>query len=76
MANRNTLHINHLTDFSAWLVADGWKVEEPNGAYEVLRARKGNRFMPIYQKHGAVHFSVADQFEGVMRAFLKFKRKD
>lgn len=71
MANRNTLHINHLPEFSAWLIKDGWKVEQPKGDYEVLRARKGKRFMPIYQKHDAIHLSFANEFSGVIFAFLK-----
>lgn len=52
MANRHTLHISKLEDFKDWLIKDGWEIEESQGFYEVLRARKPERKNPliVYKK--------------------------
>ena len=47
MANRNTLHRNHLPDFLEWLEAKGWKVSTPKGYYEVVRATRPGRQHPL-----------------------------
>lgn len=73
MANRHTLHISKLEDFKKWLVKDGWKIEEPKGVYEVLRARKQGRENPliIYTKADAKeHLSIMDRDSGIVGAFL------
>lgn len=77
MADRRTLHINKLEDFKKWLVNDGWRIEEPKGIYEVLRARKPGRkhLLLIYKKDSAKeHLSYLDRDEGVIRAFLRDKK--
>jgi len=74
MANRNTLHVNHLKDFSKWLTDKGWKLEKAKGEFEVLRARKGKRFFPIYTKHDSDHLSFANQFDHLVRSFLKQRK--
>lgn len=74
MADRRTLHINKLEDFKKWLVKDGWRIEEPKGIYEVLRARKPGRqhLLLIYKKDSAKeHLSFMDRDAGVIRAFLQ-----
>ena len=74
MADRSRLHINKLDAFSEWLIKDGWKLEEPKGAYEVLRARKDGRKNPliVYTKLEAKeHLSVMDRDCDVLGAFLK-----
>lgn len=78
MANRHTLHISKLEDFKKWLVKDGWEIEEPNGIYEVLRARKQGRQNPliVYTKADAKeHLSVMDRDSGVVGAFLRDCKK-
>ena len=74
MADRSRLHISKLDAFSEWLIKDGWKLEEPKGAYEVLRARKDGRKNPliVYTKLEAKeHLSVMDRDCDVLGAFLK-----
>ena len=79
MANRHTLPVTYLEGFKAWLVTDGWQVQEPKGDYEVLRATKNGRKYPllVYRRHDTnggkelVHYTVADRDMGVVMAFLK-----
>jgi hypothetical protein len=81
MANRNTLAVNQLEEFKAWLVKDGRKVQEPKGYYEVLRATKEGGKYPLivykrFDTNGVkelVHYTVLDRDMGVVRAFLKKK---
>lgn len=78
MANRSTLHISKLDAFKEWLVKDGWKLEEPKGRYEVLRARKQGRKNPllVYEKLDAKeHLSLLDRDTGVIGAFLRDSKK-
>ena len=78
MANRHTLHISKLEDFKKWLVKDGWEIEEPNGIYEVLRARKAGKKNPliVYTKADAKeHLSLMDRDSGVVGAFLRDCKK-
>lgn len=78
MANRYTLHKNSLEDFQKWLVADGWEIEKPKGIFEVLRARKAGRPQPliVYTKSDAKeHLTVMSRDIGVVRAFLRAKKK-
>lgn len=64
MANRHLLAVNKLDEFKDWLIQNGWKIEEPKGYYEVLRARKNTERLPliIYEraKENLVHLSVSD----------------
>lgn len=78
MANRYTLHKNSLEDFQKWLVADGWEIEKSKGIFEVLRARKAGRPQPliVYTKADAKeHLTVMERDIGVVRAFLRAKKK-
>lgn len=77
MANRNTLHINHVEKFKEWLKQDGWEIWDPKGPYEVLRAKKPGKKHPliVYKKDGAKeHLSVSGTNMGVVAAFLKDKK--
>ena len=79
MANRNTLSVKNLECFKKWLVADGWKIQEPKGCYEVLRATKDGKKYPliIYKRDttnggkNLVHYTVNDRDMGVIRAYLR-----
>lgn len=83
MANRNTLSVNHIDDFKAWLVADGFTLHEPVGFYEVIRATKPDRkhvflaYRKIQSGSGewGKHLTVADRDMGVVRAFLRDRNK-
>lgn len=77
MADRRTLHISKLEAFKKWLVEDGWRIEEPKGIYEVLRARKPGRrhLLMVYKKDRAKeHLSMLDRDAGVLMAFLRDKK--
>lgn len=79
MANRNTLSVDGLEDFKKWLITDGWKIQEPKGDYEVLRAVKEGKKHPliVYKKDNTnsgtklVHYTVCDRDVGVVRAYLR-----
>ncbi len=79
MANRHTLPVIYYEDFKAWLVTDGWQIQEPKGDYEVLRATKNGRKHPllVYCRNATnggkelVHYTVLDRDMGVVMAFLK-----
>lgn len=73
MAEMYILRKERLTDFSLWLQADGWVVEEPKGNAEVFRARKAGRKEPlsVYRKKGYnVTYSVPDRFVPIVQQFL------
>lgn len=80
MANRQTLHKSRLKAFAQWLVYDGWKIEEPKGEYEVLRATKKNKKKPllIYKtlKDNFEHYTYADEFNGIVKQFVKDVKSD
>ena len=79
MANRHIIAVNKLDDFKAWLVTDGWQIQEPKGDYEVLRATKNGRKHPllVYYRHDTnggkqlVHYTVADRDMSVAIAYCK-----
>lgn len=78
MATRSVLHMNKLDEFKKWLVSDGWTIEPVKGDYEVLRARKASRKIPlvVYQRNRAKeHLSVLDKDMGVIGAFLRDSKK-
>lgn len=81
MANRNTLSVNQVEKFKAYLVAEGWELQEPKGDYEVLRATKeGRKHTLIAYSRLATnggkqiqHLTLADRDMPIVRAFLKKK---
>lgn len=78
MANRYTLAIAKLDDFKEWLAKDGWQIQEPTGDFEVFRAVKQGRKHPlmIYKRMNApMHLSVMERDMGVVRAYLRERRK-
>lgn len=80
MANRHTLAITKLNDFVEWLISDGWKIKEPKGLYEVLRATKEGRKHPliVYERHPARsnlgHYTICDRDYGVVGAYIKDRK--
>lgn len=78
MPNRNIFHLNHLEEFTNWLIMDGWEICETKGLYEMLVARKSGRKHPLilYRKDRAKeHLTVRDVDISVVRAFFKDRRK-
>lgn len=47
MANRSSLHVDKLGDFTLWLMANGWQYQLPKGDYEVLRMWHHDHAMPL-----------------------------
>lgn len=47
MKNRTTVRHGMLPDLEAYLQQSGWRIEEPVGAYEVLRARNAKYPRPL-----------------------------
>lgn len=82
MANRNTLSVNKLEDFKEWLISDGWRLHRTKGVYEVLRATKDGKPLPliVYRRNDTnnggtlVHYTFADRDCGVLRAYLKARK--
>lgn len=47
MRNRTTVLHGMLTDLKSYLITSGWTLEQPVGAYEVLRARRPGYPRPL-----------------------------
>jgi hypothetical protein len=77
MATRNLLHKIHLEAFKEWLKNDGWAIlDGARGLYEVIRAKKGDRWLIVYRKADAKeHYSVRDVDCGIVRNFLRRKKR-
>ena len=79
MANRHLLAVNKLEEFKNWLIKNGWKIEKTKGEYEVLRAVKSTRKLPliVYKrlKDNLEHFSVSDYNEKYVAHFI-YDRKN
>lgn len=71
MATRNLLHKSHLEAFKEWLITSGWRIHEPRGFYEVLRASYGTKWLIVYRKADVKeHYSVRDvDVQTVIRFF-------
>lgn len=84
MANRNTLCVEKLDDFKEWLMSDGWKIQQPKGYYEVLRATKQSKKHPliVYKRldtnggNNLVHYTIQEKDVGVLRAYLKVRKQN
>lgn len=77
MATRNLLHQSRLEAFREWLVKDGWQIHDPTGIYEVLRAKKGGRWLILYRKDSATeHYSVRDVDCSIVRHFLRWRKEN
>lgn len=79
MATRALLHKNKLNTLKYWLVRNGWKVHEPKGEYEVLRATRKKRLHPliVYDKlNSKEHLSVQDRDVAVIKQFIRESRGD
>ena len=74
MANKHLLHKNRLMDFEAWLVENGWQLQEPKGKYEVVRAvNKSFQNVPLIvytRQDSPEHYSVSDSNAKIIEMFL------
>ncbi len=76
MANRHLLAASRADEFKAWLAENGWVIEAPKDYYEVIRARRGKRVLIVYRRlEKGQHLTIHDKDAGVVRAFLKDKRR-
>ena len=78
MANRHTLHLKHLEEFTNWLISDGWEIENAKGHYQILVARKPSRKhqLILYSKLKIKeHLTVRDMDMPIIRAFFRDQRK-
>ena len=72
MANRCLLHQKKLDLFQRWLIAEGWELHQPKDSFEVLRAKKADRWLIVFRRLDAdVHYSVQDKDVQLIRRFLK-----
>jgi hypothetical protein len=79
MSNRSLLHRSKIEDFKNWLKEDGWKIEQPKGIYEVVRATKGTRKpLIVYTRDnkGNEHITVQDRDVPVVRAYIRDRRRE
>ena len=79
MANRALLHRSKIEDFKSWLQEDGWQIEHTKGIYEVVRATKeGRKPLIVYTRdnNGKEHITVQSRDEGVVRAYIRDRRRD
>jgi len=77
MSNRSLLHRSKLEEFKQWLADNGWKIEKPNGGYEVLRW-KGETRQPkpiIYDRHDGDHYTANDAAVPYVYQFIKTRSK-
>ena len=78
MKNRTAVEHGTLTDLKAYLIRSGWKLEEPVGAYEVLRARRPGypRTLLIYDRaEKGCGYSIDERDMKVYSGWKKNRRK-
>lgn len=73
MATRNVLSINKLHEFEDFLESKGYMIlATSKNPYEVLRAKKANDNVIVYQKKGAKEYlSTMDKDYHLVREFIK-----
>lgn len=73
MATRNILPINKLSEFEDFLESKGYMIlATSKNPYEVLRAKKANDTVIVYQKKEAKeHLSTMDKDYYLVREFIK-----
>lgn len=73
MAIRNLINKDNLNDFKIWLAGNGWKLIDPKGEYEVLRAIKWGEHIPVIvykRKRKENSLSISEKNSGIARQFL------
>lgn len=78
MKNRMTVRHGMLSDLKAYLKQSGWKLEEPVGEYEILRARNPNYPRPLLVHNRAergVGYSIDERDVKVYNGWRRNRRK-
>ena len=75
MRSRNRLHKSKLTQFSNWLEWHGWTPEKTKGLYEVMRKRKGDELLLVYDRNEAKeHYTTYDVSERELSRWLNQRK--
>ena len=77
MKNRRALKHGMLPDFKEYLERTGWKLEEPKGKYEVLRARKEDYPRPIlvHDRERGCGYSVDERELDIYKQYSKDRER-
>ena len=78
MKNRMVVKHGMLSDLKEYLQKSGWKIEEPVGEYEVLRARKSTHPRPLLvhdRTSGGCGYSIDERDMPVYKGWKKNRRK-
>lgn len=78
MKNRMTVKHGMLTDLKKYLVQSGWKLEEPKGEFEVLRARRPDYPRPLLihdRTTGGCGYSIDERDMKIYRGWQRSRRK-
>ena len=78
MKNRMTVKHGMLTDLKYYLVQSGWKLEEPKGEFEVLRARRPGYPRPLLihnRTTGGCGYSIDERDKKVYQGWKRNRRK-
>lgn len=78
MKNRMTVRHGMLSDLESYLKQSGWKIEDPVGEYEVMRARNPNYPRPllIHDRAGrGTGYSIDERDAKVYNGWKRNRRK-
>ena len=78
MKNRATVLHGMLPDLASYLEASGWKLEQPVGGYEVLRARRPGYPRPLLihdRTSGGCGYSIDERDIKVYRGWQRNRRR-
>lgn len=78
MKNRTTVRHGNLEDLAQYLVQSGWRLEEPVGEYEVLRARRKGYPRPLLvhnRTSGGCGYSVDERDMKVYKGWKRSRRR-
>lgn len=78
MKNHTTVRHGMLNDLIQYLKTSGWKIEEPVGKYEVLRARKKDYPRPLLvhdRSSGGCGYSIDERDMKVYKGWQRNRRK-
>lgn len=77
MKNRTTVMHGMLSDLKQYLIQSGWKMEEPVGKYEVLRARLPGRERPllVHIRERGCGFSIDERDMKIYQGWQRNRRR-
>lgn len=78
MKNRITVRHGMLADLKEYLTKSGWKLEEPVGQYEVLRARRPGYTRPLLvhdRTSGGCGYSIDERDIKVYQGWKRNRKK-